>query len=73
MPNDKGLLVTRHELAEIVQRETGIPLKASRIAKDSAAGRGPPVAAQSGKNHLYRPQDGIDYAKSLVRPSTRKT
>jgi hypothetical protein len=67
MSDDKELLVTRHELAAIVQRETGIPLTPSRIAKDSAAGCGPQVAAKFGKNHLYRPRDGINYAKSLVQ------
>jgi hypothetical protein len=71
MDNNKELLVTSQELAAIVRRETGIPVTPSRIAKDNAAGRGPHVAATFGKNYLYRPQDGIAYAKSLVRPMTR--
>jgi hypothetical protein len=61
-------LVTRRELVDLMRKETGIPVTYSRLMKDGASGRGPQPVATFGKRHLYRPADGLAYAKSLIHP-----
>ena len=62
-----GPYVTRQGVVEIVRRELGVPLTASRLMKDCALGRGPKPAAIFGKQHLYFEADALAYGKSLVR------
>jgi hypothetical protein len=60
-------LMTRRQLVEFVQRQTGIPLTYSRLMKDGATGRAPRPTAIFGKQHLYSEADALGYAKALVR------
>jgi hypothetical protein len=60
-------LMTRRQLVDFVQRQTGIPLTYSRLMKDGAAGRAPKPVAIFGKRHLYSEDDALGYAKTLVR------
>ena len=60
-------LMTRRQLVEFVQRQTGIPLTYSRLMKDGAAGRATRPTAIFGNRHLYSQADALGYAKALVR------
>jgi hypothetical protein len=60
-------LMTRRQLVEFVQRQTGIPLTYSRLMKDGANGRAPRPTAIFGKRFLYSEADALGYAKALVR------
>jgi hypothetical protein len=62
-------LMTRRQLVEFVQRQTGIPLTYSRLMKDGATGRAPRPTAVFGKRYLYSEADALGYAKALVRSS----
>jgi hypothetical protein len=62
-------LMTRRQLVEFVQRQTGIPLTYSRLMKDGATGRAPRPTAIFGKRYLYSEADALGYAKALVRSS----
>lgn len=59
-------LMTRRQLVEFVQRQTGIPLTYSRLMKDGAIGRAPRPTAIFGKQYLYSEADALGYAKALV-------
>jgi hypothetical protein len=61
-------LLTRRQLVELVRKQTGIPLTYSRLMKDGAAGRAPTPVAIFGTQFLYCEEDGLAYARSLLRP-----
>jgi hypothetical protein len=63
--------ITHKEIATVVREETGIPVGKSTVAKkcSPAIGGGPPVAAWIGRCPLYKRDDVIAWAKSLLRPA----
>jgi hypothetical protein len=58
--------VTREQGCKLVQAQLGIPLKLSFVEKAACKGIGPEVAAHYGKRVLYRPDDFLAWAESLV-------
>jgi hypothetical protein len=69
MDSDEPLL-TVHESVKLVRKKLGVPLSVSRWHKDRMNGVGPEPAAIFGRHFLYRPQDALDYGRSLLRTPT---
>ena len=68
MDNNDAPLVTIDAAVELVRERTGIPIKKSRIHKDSAAGIAPPPDAVYGRRYLWRPEKILAYAQTLIKP-----
>jgi hypothetical protein len=63
-----GRYLTRRELVKFLQ-EHGYPVSLSTLAKLSmpSRGEGPTPAGAWGGRHLYRPADGLAWAKARFR------
>jgi hypothetical protein len=59
-------LLTARKVCEVVEGKLGIPLRRSRLHKDSALGKGPRPAARFGKQFLYDELEALRYGKSLI-------
>ena len=59
-------LLTARGVCEIVEERLGIPLRRSRLHKDSALGKGPKPTARFGKQFLYDEAEALRYARSLI-------
>ena len=59
--------VTRKQAVELVRSQLGVPLALSTLEKKVAGG--PPVAARYGRQLLYRPEDVLAWARSLITPT----
>jgi len=67
-------LLTARQVCEIVEGRLGVPLRRSRLHKDSARGRGPKPAARFGKVFWYEEQEALRYGKSLIsRPISSRS
>jgi hypothetical protein len=68
MDNTDFPLVTRRAGIELVQRQLGIPLKKTVVNNAVAAGTGPTPVGRYGNCDLFRPNEFLDWARSLVKP-----
>jgi hypothetical protein len=59
-------LLTARKVCQVVENRLGIPLRKSRLHKDSAVGKGPKPAARFGKQNLYEEAEALRYARSLI-------
>jgi hypothetical protein len=59
-------LLTAQRVCKLVEDRLGVPLRRSRLHKDSALGKGPKPAARFGKQYLYDEAEALRYARSLI-------
>jgi hypothetical protein len=64
---DSEALVTIDGAVTLIEERLGIPIKKSRIHKDSAAGIAPRPDAVYGRRYLWRPEKILDYARTLIK------
>jgi hypothetical protein len=62
--------LTRKQAVELVRSETGIPLTNSRFDKEAMLGRAPKPAALYGRQCLYTKAAVLEFARSLITPTT---
>jgi hypothetical protein len=62
------LLVSIDDAVALIRKETGIPITKSRIHKDSAKCVAPKPAAIFGRRYLWRPNEMVAYARTLIQP-----
>jgi hypothetical protein len=60
--------LTRRQLLDFLH-ENRIPIGKSTLSKRAMVGLGPPVAAWWGRRALYRPEEALQWAKSLLTAS----
>jgi len=65
--------VTADDAVMLVREKTGIPFTRSRLHKDSMRGIAPKPAAVYGNRYLWRPEDVLRYAKTLVKAPPEAT
>jgi len=61
-------LVTRRALIALVQKELGVPLKKTKLNNAVASGTGPKPVGRYGNCDLFDPNEGLDWARGLVKP-----
>ncbi len=59
-------LLTARGVCLLAEQRIGIPLRRSRLHKDSALGKGPKPAARFGNQFLYDEDEALRYARSLI-------
>ena len=64
-----NVLVSIDDAVTLIHRETGIPITRSRIHKDSMRGIAPKPTATFGRRYLWRPDEMLAYARSLIKPT----